>query len=594
MASHHASLASLFHYRMQQSADRRAFLRKVQGAWQATSYRELELQVAQIAAALMREKFQPGDRLAILAQTSPEWACFDFATLTLGGVTVPIYPSLTADEIFYILQDCAASVLVVEDSRQRAKVEALLPRLPQLKKIITLENRGTGDFLAYRTWIGEPSLSESTWQAWRAIAPTLKLQDPASIVYTSGTTGLPKGAVLTHQNFLWAMEVSQDSFRLRSDDVSLLFLPTAHILGRIEQMLGLHVGWTVAYAEGFAGLMDNMAEVRPTILVSVPRIYEKFYAAIQGKVSSGGPRARLLFKAAVQTGRAYSQALQKGKRPGFLLRARYLVADRFIFRRVRSQFGGRLRFTISGGAPLSAEIAEFFHACGILILEGYGLTETTGPLSTNRPGRFRFGSTGLLGNRIDVRIAADGEILVKGPTIFAGYYQQPAQTAAAFTEGYFATGDIGQVDAEGFLRITDRKKDLIVTAAGKNIAPQKIENLLKTDPLFTNAVVVGDKQKFLVALLTLNVTELRRLATARGVDFRNLEESSQVPAIQAMVKEHFEALNSTLASFERVKKFRILMRDLSLEAGELTPSLKVKRKFCEQKYAPLIEEMYRV
>lgn len=592
MSSHSNSLASLFHYRVNLQADRRAMMRKTPAGWQGITFRELEEKVAQIATTLQAMGFKKGDRLALLAQTSPEWTFFDFATLSLGGVTVPVYPSLTADEVHFILKDSGASVLVVEDSRQRAKVEALRAQLPDLKKIITLEKNGVGEIAAYTDWVSAPS--PEALQKWKDVAPLVQSHDLATIVYTSGTTGQPKGAQLSHQNFLSTMEVSMEALGLRSDDLTLLFLPTAHILGRMEQMFILGVGWTTAYAEGFAGLMENMAELRPTLLVSVPRIYEKFYAAIQSKMSGGSPRSRRLFEEAVRVGRAYSQTLQRGEKPGLVLRARYYVAERLIFRKVREKFGGRLRFTISGGAPLSAEIAEFFHACGILILEGYGLTETTGPLAVNRPNRFRFGSTGIPGRGVEVKIASDGEILIKGPTIFSGYFGRPDLTNEAMTDGYFATGDIGNVDSEGFLTITDRKKDLIVTAAGKNIAPQKIENLVKADPLFSNIVVFGDKQKFLVALLAINAVELRRIASGKGVEFKSVSESTKDPEIAAVIKKRFDAINNELASFERVKKFKILSRELSMEAGELTPSLKVKRKFCEQKYAPVIEEMYQI
>lgn len=592
MAPHSSSLATLFHYRVNLQVDRRAMMRKSPTGWQGISFGELEQKVAQIAVSLRAMGFKKGDRLAILAQTSPEWTFFDFATLSLGGVTVPVYPSLTADEIHFILKDSGASVLLVEDSRQRAKIEPLRAQLPDLKKIITLEKNGAGDVSAYAEWQSTPTPDDL--KAWRDIAPTVHANDVATIVYTSGTTGQPKGAQLSHQNFLSTMELSMEALGLRSDDVTLLFLPTAHILGRMEQMFILGVGWTTAYAEGFAGLMENMNEVRPTILVSVPRIYEKFYAAIQSKMSGGSKQSRRLFEEALRTGRAYSQVLQRGEKPGLLLRARHSVAERLIFRKVREKFGGRLRFTISGGAPLSSEIAEFFHACGILVLEGYGLTETTGPLAVNRPGRFRFGSTGVPGRGVDVKIAADGEILIKGPTIFSGYFGRPDLTREAMIDGYFATGDIGNIDGEGFLTITDRKKDLIVTAAGKNIAPQKIENLVKADPLFANIVVFGDKQKFLVALLAINAVELRRIVSGKGFEFKSVSESTKDPAIVAVIKSRFDAINNELASFERVKKFKILSRELSMEAGELTPSLKVKRKFCEQKYAPVIEEMYQI
>jgi long-chain acyl-CoA synthetase len=349
-----------------------------------------------------------------------------------------------------------------------------------------------------------------------------------------------------------------------------------------------------AYAEGLNTLMDNIAEVKPTILVAVPRIFEKVYGAFTSRFNSGPPHMRLMGSWALTVGLEYSRALQGGRKPGPLLRAQYQAADRLVFKRVRERFGDRLRFTISGGAPLAREIAELCHACGLLVLEGYGLTETTGPVCVNRLHEYRFGTVGKVLGGSEIKIAEDGEILIKGAEVFRGYFGNPLETKLAFTEdGFFRSGDIGNIDTEGFLTITDRKKDILITAGGKNISPQKIENLIKSDPLFTQALVVGDKRKYLAALVTINLEEARRMAKSAGIESRASEALLGSTRFEELSRKRMDALNRRLAAYENIKRFKILAREFTVEAGELTPSSKVKRKFCTQKYADVIEDLYR-
>jgi len=584
------NVGELFVKRAQVNSQKTAYLRKKEGSWISTKWQNFEQEVFEVARALQEAGVGRGDRVAILSQTRPEWSIADIAILSLGAVTVPIYSSVTSDEVFYILKDSLAKVIVVEDSVQREKVRPLLKQLENLKLGVTFEAAGDDDFKAFRVWVKAPG--QLSLEAWRENTRSFGKDTLATLVYTSGTTGLPKGAELAHENFLAMIAASDQALEIGEDDLTLLFLPTAHIMGRSEQMLMLGVGWTTAFAESMAGLMDNMAELKPTILVSVPRIYEKFYAAIQSKFTAGPSRNLWIFETALAIGRRYSQCLQRGERPSWLLQKQYKLADRVVFSKVREKFGGRLRFTISGGAPLSREIAEFFHACGIMILEAYGLTETTGPISSNRVGEFRFGTVGKLLNGTEVKLAADGEILLKGPMIFKGYNGKPEMTAEALHDGFFATGDVGHIDEQGFLKITDRKKDIIITAGGKNIAPQKIENLFKSDSLFANVIVFGDREKYLVMLLCLNLAELRKAFQKTGLNFSGLEDALKVDDIKKLIKIRVDKINAGLASYEKIKKYHILPRDLSLEAGELTPSLKVKRKFCAQKYADLIKSLY--
>jgi len=592
------NLAELLHARVRIHPDKTAYIRKRNSLWVSHTWADLGRDVFLIAMALKDAGVKAGDAVAILSQTRPEWSLADFAILSLGAVSIPIYSSVKSDEVDYILKNSGAKFLFVEDGIQRDKVRALLEQSPSSLQFISFDSVTDGPFLGYDTWLTsiqakmrDAGSEASDLEQWKTSAGAIRPETLATIVYTSGTTGLPKGAEVTHGAFLCICADSKDALGLEDTDTTLLFLPTAHILGRAEHMFLLGIGWTIAFAENLGTIMDNMNEVKPTILVSVPRIYEKLYAAIHSKFSNKGYK-KAIFDRALAVGRAYSQALQRGLQPSLVTRAQYEFFDRIIFQKVRERFGGRLRFTISGGAPLAAEIAEFFHACGILILEGYGLTETTGPIACNRPKSFKFGTVGHLLPSAQLKVAQDGEILLKGGMLFQGYHDRPDLTNEVMVGDYFATGDIGVVDPDGFLKITDRKKDLIITAGGKNIAPQKIENLLKSDILFSNVVVFGDRQKYLVALLTINVGEARRLASANGVGFRDIEDLVSQPEFNKLVKKRLDASNRNLPSYEQIKRFRILPRELSIEAGELTPSLKVKRKFCEQKYSEIITQLF--
>jgi long-chain acyl-CoA synthetase len=364
-------------------------------------------------------------------------------------------------------------------------------------------------------------------------------------------------------------------------------------LGRVESMLTLGVSWTNAYAQNLKTMMEDMLDVRPTVLVAVPRIFEKIYGGVSGKVKSYPGPLRRLMEESFRFARHYSKLMERGDNIDLIDRTAHRAFDKALYSRVRERFGGRIRFSISGGAPLSDDLARFFHACGVLVLEGYGLTETTGPVAVNRMNDYRFGSVGKVLKSVEVKIAADGEFLFKGGPIFRGYHENQDADAEAFDENhFFKTGDIGEIDAKGFLKITDRKKDLIVTAGGKNVAPQKIEKMLLENSLFTQAIVIGDKRKFLSALLALDGKIARSLAEQKGIAFTSMPELYENEKFQYIVHEALQKVNKELASFESVKRFKILPRELSVEAGELTPSLKIKRKYCSQKYSDLVEQMY--
>lgn len=592
------NLAETLHKRVSAGPGRTALLRKVQGVWTSVSWKEVESQVFAMATALKAAGVGEGDRVAIISQTRPEWAFADWAVMSLGAISVPVYPSVTADDVHFILLDCRAKFAFIENSVQWEKIAALRSRLPELEGVVSFDDAPPGvDAQSLRNWIHASRIGldvDSALALWRESSAAFDGALPATIVYTSGTEGYPKGVVLSHSNFIEVMREIASVIKAGEQDTSLLILPVAHIIGRIEQMLALGLGITTAYAQGLSSFMDDLVEVRPTILFGVPRIFEKIRNGIlSGAGTRNKPLQELLSLWSMEAGQRYSQALRNGEKPGFLLRAQHEILDRLVFGKVRSKFGGRLRFSVCGGAPLSHDVAEFFHACGILLLEGYGLTETTGPICLNTPQAFRFGTVGKPLPGASVRFGEDGEILLKGPGLCLGYYGKSQDTEKAFTDGWFHSGDIGLLDAQGYLRITDRKKDIIITSGGKNIAPQRIEDRFKVFPLISHVLVAGDQRNHLTALITVNIEQARLVCEKQGISFRGLEDLVRDEGFLKHVQGIVTKVNSSLATYEQIKKHRVLPRDFSIEAGELTPSMKVKRVFCIRKYADWIEEMYR-
>ena len=590
------SIPQMFFAGAASRGQRPAQLVKRGGTWQATSWQAMSDNVRDIAMGLLTLGLQVGDRVALLASSRAEWVQCDLGIMAAAGITVPVYPSSTPDQVAYILHNAEATLACVDTPAQLEKLLQVRAALPALRHIVLMEGQPPHPdprMLSLQELMtrgaAAPQLAALLDERLRGLTP----DHEATYVYTSGTTGPPKGVVQTHGNHLFMVQSCGAIITAQEGDVHLLFLPLAHSFARLEAFLGLHIGLTTAFAESIDALAENMREVRPMLMFSVPRVYEKIYARIQAAGNSGAPLKRALFQWCVGVGRQVS-ALQQRRQPipaGLRLRQR--VAHQLVFKKLHQNVGGRLRYFVSGGAPLAQDITEFFHAAGLLILEGYGLTETCPALTGNRYDHYKFGTVGPALPGVELRIAADGEILARGPNVAKGYHKRPEATAEVFLpDGWFATGDIGEIDGEGFLRITDRKKDVIVTAGGKNIAPQNLENLLKADPYISQAMVYGDRRPYLTAVLTLDPDETRRYARAHGITGDTPQALAAHPQIHQLLEERVAQLNQPLASYDTIKKFIIAPTDFTPESGELTPTLKVKRKVVTQKYQAQLDRLY--
>jgi long-chain acyl-CoA synthetase len=524
-----------------------------------------------------------GDRVAIICGNRPEWHITDVALHHLGALDVPIYTTLLAPQVAGILQDSRARAVVVENADQLAKVVEVRASCPELSEVIVIDgDAGAGvRTLAACTTPLDPAAAERYLEAARA---RVEPSDLATLIYTSGTTGEPKGAMLTHDNFVFdATSASSQVPWPTRGETALSFLPLSHVLERLVDYIYFERGVTIAYC-GVLEIADALGRVKPAMFTAVPRVYEKIYDKIQQEVAKGSAVKQALFRKAVNVAVADYRRGSKS-----LL---YHVFDKLVYAKLRHGFGGRVRFSISGGAPLPSFVGEFFHAVGVLVLEGYGLTETSPVITVNTPPRHRIGTVGPLIPGVEVKIGGDGEIFTRGRHVMKGYWNKPEATAASIDDqGWFATGDIGEFD-DVYLRITDRKKDLLVTAGGKNVAPQPIEGKLKESPLIENAVLFGDRKPFIVALLVPSFEELERWAAQRGIDATDRAALLARPELAAEFQAVVDAVNRDLARFEAVKKFRLIAEPLSMDKGELTPTLKVKRRVIEKRYANLIDALY--
>lgn len=559
--------------------------------WQTLSWDETLKKIQNISEAFKKLNITKMDRVSILANTRYEWSIYDMAILSLGAVTVPIYQSNLPEECQHILHDSESKVVVVEDAIQLKKILQVKSQLPNLEKIILMEGEsGEESVIGHEAF---EKMGEGEATDFGARIRQILHEDLATLVYTSGTTGKPKGVMLTHANILGEVKGMERAVPVSPEYVSLIFLPLAHILARVVQFYQFARGFTHAYAESIEKLGENIQEVRPHFMVSVPRIFEKIYSGMMAQVQAGSSTKQAIFYWAKHIGEQYSKCLQQKKPVPMGIKVKHGLAHKLVFSKLHKKLGGRLKFFVSGGAPLSKDIAEFFHGAGILILEGYGLSETTAAVNVTMLEDYEFGTVGKPMLGVEEKIAEDGEILVKGPMIGKGYWNRPEATAEVFQEdGWFHTGDIGEFTEAGNLRITDRKKDIIVTAGGKNIAPQNIENMIKTHPLISQVVVHGDKRKFVTALITLNPEELPKKATELGLAGKDFSQLTQDPKVKELIKGVIDEFNKKLPSYETIKKFAILDKDFSIEDGELTPTLKVKRKVINERYKSILDGFY--
>ena len=559
---------SLWQEALTEQRTRPAYLVEEDGAWREVSQAEAAEAVDELAHGLLALGVKKGDSFGMLARTRLEWVLLDFALAQIGAIPAPIYPSAAAAECCYILEHSNVVGAFVEDDELLAKIEAARPEhvytietLPELRALGREHAAASPDALdRTREQIGEDDLF--------------------TFIYTSGTTGPPKGCMILNRNYYdMCGRIDEIAEFFLPTDVMLLYLPLAHNFGRLMHWLGAHLGYTVAFVPDPRRIGDVMPQVRPTVLPTVPRVLEKVHTAVSANFAAATGAKRRLIDWALRVGAEVSALRQRQEEIPAGLALKHRIADRLVYSKVKARLGGRLRAAISGGAPLAKEIAEFFHVLDILILEGYGQTEETTASNVNRPDRFKFGTVGPPIPGIDVTTAEDGEILIKGPTVFAGYYNDPEATRAVLPgDGWLHTGDVGEIDEDGFLTVTDRKKDIIVTAGGKNVAPQNIENLLKGIPWVSQALVVGDRRPYLVALITLDPDEVAKLDGRQDA--------------KALVADGVERINESLAHFEQVRHFEILSRDFSPEENEITPTLKLKRRVVEEHFASELERLY--
>jgi long-chain acyl-CoA synthetase len=568
---------------------------KRDGKYQSISTKQFYETVKYITLGLLSLGLKNNDKVSLLSETRYVWTFSDLSIIIAGGVTVPIYPTLVPDQIKFIIENSDSTMVIFSDLNQWKKLEMIKSSLPAVRHYITfLEEPPSEEVITLKKLIelGKnyekefPDLFEKKLKEGNE-------NDLMTIIYTSGTTGVPKGVMLSHRNLISNVTAVKEILDINERDTTLSFLPLAHVLERMVTYAYLYFGATVAYAESIDTVGENLMEVRPTIVVSVPRLFEKIYARVMDNVLSSPPLRQKIFYWAVKVGKDYGERILKKEPIPIFLKLKRKIADKLVYSKIRERTGGRIRFFVSGGAPLSKEIAEFFFALGIKILEGYGLTETSPVVSVNTEERLKFGSVGPLLPGVEVKIAEDGEILVRGPNVMMGYYKNEEETKEVIKDGWFHTGDIGRLDEDEFLYITDRKKELIVTSGGKNIAPQPIENMIKTSPYVNQVVCIGDKRKFVSALIVPNWEKLEEYAKSSGINYTTRRELTKNKDILDFMLQEVERVTPGLAPFEKVKKIALLEKELTIEEGEITPTLKVKRRVIDQKYKEIIDELYQ-
>ena len=587
--THSKTLADLLPLAAAAYGDAPAVRYKEGNRWIDRSFSEVREIVRPLALGLTELGVEKGDRVSILGNTRPEWTYWDFAALSIGATVVPIYQTNSPEECGYVLEDSDAKVVVVENEEQLAKVREVRGRLPALEHVLMMTGEAEDAFSAAAISEKGAAVDQARWQErYEAVTPA----DICTFIYTSGTTGPPKGCIISHGNYRAMLDMVNGVNVIEHEDLTYLYLPLAHSFALLIQLGSFDLGTTIAYWEGDPQkILPNLAELKPTYFPSVPRIFEKIYTAATNGMEKAGGVKKAIFDWSLKVGAKMRETERSGRSPGFLLQQQYKFADKQVLSKIRNLFGGQLRLAVSGAAPINPEILRFFDAAGVLVLEGWGMTETSTAATVATPEDFKIGTIGKPFPGCEVKIGDDGEILVKGANVFQGYHKNPEATAETIVDGWLHTGDIGEIDSEGFIKITGRKKDIIITAGGKNITPANLEAEIKQHPLVSQCVVVGDRRPYLVALVTLDPEEASAYAKEQNLPDDPVALASN-PDVKASIEAHVEEINKKFARVEQVKKISILPRDLTQESGELTPTLKVKRAVVAQKHEDAIEELY--
>ena len=589
------TIPEMFFQTVENNADNYCLYDKINGVWEGNTFREIGEAVESVASGLKSLGINKGDKIAILSNNSSRWAIADYAITGIGSVTVTVYPTLTNPHIKFIFDDSEAKYAFVENEDQLEKTKSLVDECHHFKGFIMMNDGecSSEDVIAFSLLVEKGiSFKKESGFELKDHSKSINENDLLTLIYTSGTTGNPKGAMLSHKNLVSNVINGRKAINIDQNDVLLSFLPLSHSYERMAGHFSAFAGGArIYYAESIESVADNMVEVRPTLMTSVPRLYEKMYARIIDKVNNDPAIRQKIFWWAIKIGKQATPFLLRQERPTGMLGIKFDLAEKLVFSKIREKVGGRLRFFASGGAPLSKEIAEFFASANILILEGYGLTETSPVISINTPEQVKFGTVGKPIEGVEVKIAEDGEILCRGDNVMVGYYNNPEATAEVIDdENWFHTGDIGEIDEDGFLRITDRKKNLIVTSGGKNVAPAPMENALILSNFIEQSIVIGDRRNFISALIVPASENIKKWAEEEGISNDILNNPKTIQFFENEVKGAME----NFAKYEKVKKFKLVPDEWSVDSGELTPTLKVKRKVVEKKYAELIDDIYNV
>jgi long-chain acyl-CoA synthetase len=577
-------------FRVASAANPRAVLWQDEfSQWQPLSSDQIYQRVRALATAFLRFGAKKGDRIALISENRWEWLVSDFATLAIGAADVPIYPTLTGEQMAEQIRDAECRIAVVSTRPQFEKLLSVRDQT-HLERIIVMDAPAPEGALSFADLLGNAdTLGAERDPVFDALARSVAAHDLATLIYTSGTTGEPKGVALTHGNIAANQNVAPVDFGFDSTDACISFLPLSHVTARALDYVMFNYGAQVAYCSQFDKLPQAMREIRPTVIVGVPRVFEKIHQEVERRAAQSPVKKRLL-AGAVHLGSRHADVVYDGRKPGSLI---WRLANKLVYSKVREAFGGRVRIFISGGAPLGIDTARWFASAGIALWEGYGLTETSPVIALNTPVQHRMGAAGMPIANVELKLAEDGELLVRGPSVFAGYWHKPAATAECIDgDGWFRTGDIGHLDADGFLFITDRKKELLKTSGGKMVAPQPIENKLKNNLLIANAALVGDRHKFISALIAPNFAALEEWAKQHGIRADSRASLVADPRIVAIYGEAIREVNGTLANFETIKRFRIVADEWTQDSGELTPSMKIKRRVLTAQYAAAIAELY--